>query len=78
MHLFNTLGLVRDEEGVEAEGPEQAGKLAADNIRSMLSDEVRQGRIDLRGRIEIADQSGTVVRTVPFRDAIQLFMDEGA
>jgi len=78
MHLFNSLGSVPDDEGVEAADLDQASAIAAANIRSMLSDEVKQGRFDLRGRIEIADAAGNTVRTVAFRKAVQLFTEGSA
>jgi hypothetical protein len=72
MHLFNSIGSIPDEEGVEAADTAEAVRVAAVNIRSLLSEEVKGGVLDLRGRIEIEDAAGDVVRVVPFREAIEL------
>ena len=72
LHVFNRLGSVPDEEGVELGGLEVAVDLALDSIRSIISEEARQGRLDLDGRIEIGDSSGQVLRVVPFPEAFQL------
>jgi hypothetical protein len=46
-------------------------------VRSILSDEIKSaGLINLRGRIDIADQQGSVVTTLPFRDAVELRLDD--
>jgi len=75
LHLSNSVGYLRDDEGIDVTNSDEAGRIAAQTIRSMLSEEVKQGRFDLRGRIEIADDHGNTVRTVPFHEAIQMFTD---
>jgi hypothetical protein len=30
------------------------------------------GRVDLDGRVEIADENGAIVRTVPFEEALEI------
>jgi hypothetical protein len=72
LHLFNRLGSALDEEGVEVADLEAAEARAVDGIRSILADEAKVGRLDLDGRIEIADESGAIVRTVPFEDAFEI------
>ena len=72
LHLYNCLGDVRDDEGEELSALEDARDCAFQAIRDILSEEVRQGRIDLRGRIEIADAGKRVVEIVPFSDAVEI------
>jgi hypothetical protein len=53
-----------------------AARLAAiDGVRSVLSEEMRQGQVDLTGAIEIADGDGNILLIVHFRDAVQLKLD---
>lgn len=47
--LHNGIGFTKDEEGLVASDDAAARDLAIDNIRSMLSDEVRAGSLDLIG-----------------------------
>jgi hypothetical protein len=74
-HLYNKIGLARDEEGSPLPDLATARAKARDGIRSILSDEVRHGSLDLRGRLEIADAAGEVLAVIPFRDAIELHLE---
>ena len=72
LHIANRIGYARDEEGVELDDLAAAVEQAKDGIRSIISDEARTGRIDLDGRVEIADETGTVRRVIPFPDAVEI------
>ena len=72
LHLHNSVGLVRDEEGLELADIEVARRHAVKTIRSILSDEVRHGRLDLRGVIEIAGEDQQVLGVVRFEEAVDL------
>ena len=74
-HLFNQLD-ARDEEGRELADQNAATAAAAADIRSILSEDVKLGMLDLRGRIEIADETDTVVGTVHFIDSAQLILPD--
>jgi hypothetical protein len=76
-HLTNQIS-VRDQEGRELADLEEAAAAARLDILSILSDDVSRGRMDLRGRIDIADETGTIVRSVPFADAVQLLLPGGS
>jgi hypothetical protein len=71
-HLFNSIGYVPDEEGLEFPGLDSARQAAIANIRSLLQGDLEEGVIDLRGWIEIADQAGGVLAVIPFADAVEL------
>lgn len=73
--LYNGLGYLPDADGADADDLAHARRLAIEHIRSLLSDDVRNGRLDLRGRIDIADARRSVLLSVPFRDAIELAGD---
>ncbi|MGK6355837.1 DUF6894 family protein [Sphingomonas sp. DT-207] len=77
LNVVNSLGFVPDEEGHDLPDLAAARAQAVAGVRSMLSDELRtQGLIDLRGRIEIAEEHGTVVLVVPFSAAVDVIPDE--
>jgi hypothetical protein len=74
-HVYNRIGLTRDEEGSELPDLAAAREKARDGIRSILSEEVRHGSLDLRGRLEIANAASEVLAVVPFREAIELHLE---
>jgi hypothetical protein len=71
-NLYNGDGLVEDEEGRELDGLDEARSEALKGVRSIIADEVLQGRIDLTGRLEVVDAEGAPVLTIAFRDAVQI------
>jgi len=71
-HLVNGDGRTLDEEGEEFADLADVLDCAVRAIRSIVSDEAKQGRIDLRGRIEVMSFDGTRVMVVPFGDAINI------
>lgn len=77
-HLENRIGRVLDEEGVEMPGLQEAVSYAIENVRSILSDEVKRGVADFRGNIAIADARGAVVRVIEFKDAVELRLASSA
>lgn len=72
LHLSNRIGDTPDEDGVDCIDLAEARLLALDGIRSLLSHEVRSGRLDLHGRIDIRDPAGRLYTSIPFRDAIEI------
>jgi hypothetical protein len=72
LHVINGTGRAADEEGVELADAQAAAVRAVEGIRSILADEAKAGSMDLDGRIEIADESGAIVRTVPFEEALEI------
>lgn len=71
-HLQNRVGHVPDQEGLEVSGRAEARQQAISNIRSIVSEDVRNGLIDLNGRIEIADESGRSISVVTFIEAFEV------
>ncbi|MND01289.1 hypothetical protein D3C83_202310 [compost metagenome] len=71
------MGFVPDEEGRELPDLGAAEDFAVDSIRSILKDELDTGRLDLRGRIDIADGGGQVLAVVPFDRAVELRLQQG-
>jgi hypothetical protein len=76
LHVYDSAGFATDEEGTDCSGLDGARDAAIRGIRSLLAEEVLQGKFDLRGRIDIADEGGNIVTVIPFRDAVALRLDE--
>jgi hypothetical protein len=64
----------RDEEGQELANLEAARWEAIASIRSILSHELAEGRLDLRGEIRIENARRDVVRVVPYADALEIMI----
>ena len=77
-HLYNSFGKTPDEEGRELADVQTARSEAIADIRSLLSEEVRRGTCDLRGRIDISDEADRVLAVVPFGDAVDIIEDAKA
>ena len=63
---------IKDEEGQEFSGLEEARAEAIACARSIMREALWKGRLPLNECIQIADGNGTVLATVPFRDAITI------
>ena len=68
-HLYNDV-VAEDEEGQDLPDLAAAREYALRNIRDLMTEEVMKGRLILRHRIEIADEQGKRVLTVPFSEAV--------
>ena len=76
LHINNGGGYSEDVEGQELPDLDAARAAAIEGVRSMLSEEARQGQLDLSGKIEIADDGGNILLVVPFCDAVELRRSE--
>jgi hypothetical protein len=74
IHIYNSTGETRDEEGEELPDIAEAARKAIEGVRSILSDEVRSGSLDLRGHADIANPAGEVLQTLRFADSIRLHL----
>lgn len=72
LNIRNSLGYVEDEEGQDLSGPAEAYDAAVRGARSLMREELIEGKLDLRGRIEVTDESGKLSFTVPFPDTVQI------
>ena len=74
LHIRDRAGSVRDEDGGDFSGLVAAIDEAQRGIRSLLSDSVKAGTLDLDGYIEIADVDGVPVLVVSYTDAITIML----
>lgn len=72
LHIHNSHGLAEDDEGLEASSLSEARERAVTGIRSLLASEAANGEINLMGRIDIGDEHGNVLLSVPFTDAVRV------
>jgi hypothetical protein len=75
LHIRNGGGYAEDFEGQDLADLAAARIAAIDGVRSVLSEEARQGELDLCGSIEIADGDGNILLVVPFKEAVHLHLD---
>ena len=61
-----------DEDGLELPNVEVARWEALRGARSLAAEQVMLGRLNLSHSVEVADETGAVIATVTFRDAIAL------
>ena len=71
-NVQNGTGFVEDEEGRELPDLDAVRCEALTGIRSILAEDVRKGFLDLAGRIEVLDETGARVLTVPFAEAVDV------
>ena len=72
LHLHNAHVDALDDEGIDLIDLDAAKAKAINGIRGFLGHEIADGRIDLRGRIEIADDAGHILMKVRFDEAVTI------
>lgn len=72
LHVHNSHGAAEDDEGMDADSLSEARERAVAGIRSLLSAEAANGEMNFKGRIDISDEAGKVVLSVPFSEAITI------
>jgi hypothetical protein len=71
LHLRDSTDEVLDPEGIElpTEAVPGAALIAA---RDCMAGDVKDGQLDLRYRIDVHDDSGELVHSLPFPDAVEI------
>jgi hypothetical protein len=70
--LYNATGADIDEEGRDLPDVAAARAAALDDVRSLLSGEVRVGKLDLRGYVKVRSHGEGEVIRIAFNEAIEL------
>jgi hypothetical protein len=70
-HIIDGQKRIEDPDGSELADLETARSEALKSARDLLADKVRYGHIVDGQQFEIRDANGTVLATIPFRDAIR-------
>ncbi|HEY0627082.1 MAG TPA: hypothetical protein VGD10_10155 [Allosphingosinicella sp.] len=74
-HVCNGNGLTEDEEGQELPSVEAARKQALLEARSIMSEEMREGELNLASFIEVQNDAGEYLFTLPFEEAFKVNRD---
>ena len=77
-HVREIGNFIEDEEGRDLPGLEVARAEALKGARSIISDDVSKGVIDLSSAIEVADSAGAVLLTLSFGDSVRIERREDA
>jgi hypothetical protein len=72
LHLRSDSDDLRDLEGTELPHLSAAKDAALFSARDTLSHEMKQGRLDLRYRIDVEDHQGHIVYTLPLSKAFEM------
>ena len=70
-HLYNDI-IAMDDEGKLLPHLEAARVNAVKEAREMMTETVAEGRINFSHRIDIADESGAIVDSVTFAEAVKV------
>ena len=70
-HLVDSVDVLLDEEGIELPRDDVAQN-AMRQARSMIAHDAAAGRIDFGYRIDVKDEAGMLVHSLPFADAVQI------
>lgn len=68
-NIHESSGLVADEEGLELTDIEAARGKAIAGARSLIAEDVLEGRLDLNGRIDVVDADGGLLLSISFAEA---------
>ena len=75
-HLHDRFGAVPDPEARELADLDVVRAQAVKGARSIISEDVRHGRVDLTGRIDVYDAAGKLVLSLPFSEAVELVLEK--
>lgn len=71
MHLVDSVDITLDPEGTEMP-PEAIVGAALAQARDCMAGDVKSGRLDFHYRIDVHDESGELVHSLPFQDALEI------
>jgi hypothetical protein len=72
MHLRDGTDQILDPEGIEYSSVDAMRKAALGAARDLMTGDIREGVIDLRFRIDVEDDAGQIVYTMPFKHAVSI------
>jgi hypothetical protein len=71
-NVHNSIGLVEDEEGADFADLDAARAAALKGAREIIAGDAAEGLVDLRGRLDVIDETGVVVLTLRFTEAVEV------
>lgn len=70
-HIYDDVAF-RDEDGLDLPDAQAARTAALAGARAMMCDQLKAGRLRLHHRIEVEDEDGAAVLTLPFGEAVEI------
>ena len=71
-HLRDGGERLLDPQGTDIDDPAQLERMALREARAVISQEALEGKINLQQRIEIEDETGRLVHSLSFADAVRI------
>lgn len=71
MHLVDSVDILLDPDGIEVPFEDIAKKAMA-SARDCIAGDAKDGRIDLRYRIDVYDEDERIVHSLRFADAVEV------
>ena len=71
MHLVDGTDVLLDPDGTEM-AAEKVASATLTSARDCMAGDVRNGRLDLRYRIDVHDEAGAMVHSLAFADAVEI------
>jgi hypothetical protein len=78
MHLRDGTEELLDPDGVEFESLTALRDAVLFTARDLLKGDIQDGVLDLRFRIDVHDESGAIVHTLPFKHAVNIIPEGNA
>jgi hypothetical protein len=78
MHLRDSTEELLDPEGQDFPTLEAMRRATLATARDLIAGDVRDGRIDLRFRIDAHDEAGELVYSLPFKHALSIIPEDDA
>ena len=75
MHLRDGTEQILDPEGLEFASVDALRRAVLTGARDLMTGDIRQGLLDFRLRIDAEDESGVVVYSLPFKQAVNIIPD---
>ena len=69
-HIHDGSGHMPDEEGTELADLDAVRARAIHDARALMAADIETGRLDLTDYVEVADEGGAVVLTLPYAEAV--------
>jgi hypothetical protein len=69
-HVHDRTGTCADEEGMILSDDSAARRIALKGARSLMSDDIARGVLDLNGTIAVTDAKGQLILQVRFEEAV--------
>ncbi len=74
-NVHDQSGSLFDPEGTVCSDREAARRAAIHSVRSILAEDLVNGRIDMNGKVDVLDAGGVVIETIAFAECVILIAE---